>query len=86
MTIKIVIDMNLSREWVEVFRKQGWQAVHWSSLGAPDARDEMFMAWAVEHQHKEYGFYHSRNSYYGKLNCASGCCTIQGVTSFNEEY
>lgn len=51
MSIKIVIDMNLSNEWVEIFRSQGWEAVHWSSLGAPDARDEVIMAWAVVNQH-----------------------------------
>lgn len=51
MSIKIVIDMNLSQEWIEVFHKAGWQAIHWSALGAPNAKDELIMAWAVEHQH-----------------------------------
>jgi len=51
MSIKIVIDMNLSYEWVAIFRSHGWQAVHWSSLGPPYTRDEVIMAWAVDNQH-----------------------------------
>lgn len=47
MSIRIVVDMNLSREWVDIFHSQGWQAVHWSTLGLPDALDEEIMAWAV---------------------------------------
>ncbi len=31
--MKIVIDMNLSPEWVSVFEAAGYQAVHWSSVG-----------------------------------------------------
>ncbi|MCE7985990.1 MAG: hypothetical protein DYG89_32840 [Caldilinea sp. CFX5] len=49
--MKILIDMNLSREWVDIFRSQGWQAVHWSSIGVPDDRDEIIMAWAVANQY-----------------------------------
>jgi len=32
MTIKILIDMNLSPDWVQVLQKHGWSAVHWSSV------------------------------------------------------
>ena len=51
MNIKIVIDINLSYEWVDIFRSQGWQAVHWSSVGPSDIGDEVIMTWAVENQH-----------------------------------
>ena len=51
MRLKLLIDMNLSPEWVQVFRKHGWQAVHWSSVGDPRAKDEEIMAWAATHQH-----------------------------------
>jgi predicted nuclease of predicted toxin-antitoxin system len=44
--MKILIDMNLSPEWVEVFLKEGWKAVHWSSAGQPNDPDTVIMQWA----------------------------------------
>ena len=44
--MKILIDMNLSPDWVEVFHKAGWQAEHWSHIGNPQAPDQEIMAWA----------------------------------------
>jgi len=44
--MKLLIDMNLSPDWSEVFIKQGWQAVHWSSVGDPRATDQVIMDWA----------------------------------------
>jgi len=46
MTIKLVVDMNLSPAWVEVFERHGWPAIHWSKVGSPTAPDRMIMAWA----------------------------------------
>ncbi len=40
-------DMNLSPRWVEVFRKAGLEAVHWTTVGRADARDREIMAWAA---------------------------------------
>ena len=51
MRLKLLIDMNLSPEWVQVLRKHGWRALHWSSVGAPGASDEEIMDWAATHQH-----------------------------------
>jgi predicted nuclease of predicted toxin-antitoxin system len=44
--MKLLIDMNLSSDWGEVFIKQGWQAVHWSTVGDPRAADQIIMDWA----------------------------------------
>ena len=44
--MKLLIDMNLSPDWVEVFERQGWQAVHWSAVDDPRASDSTIMAWA----------------------------------------
>lgn len=44
--MKLLIDMNLSFGWVEVFEEQGWQAVHWSTVGDPRATDTTIMQWA----------------------------------------
>jgi predicted nuclease of predicted toxin-antitoxin system len=47
--VKILLDMNLSPTWVSFFETAGIDAVHWSSLGAPDADDSELMAWARLH-------------------------------------
>jgi predicted nuclease of predicted toxin-antitoxin system len=44
--MKILIDMNLSPEWTTVFAAQGWEAVHWSTIGDPRAADRLVMDWA----------------------------------------
>ena len=45
--MKIVIDMNLSPEWISVLEAAGYEAVHWSTVGNPKATDTTIMAWAV---------------------------------------
>jgi predicted nuclease of predicted toxin-antitoxin system len=49
--MKFVIDMNLSPSWVQAFIEQGWDAVHWSTIGAVSASDEEIMVWAKENDH-----------------------------------
>ena len=44
--MKILIDMNLSPEWVVVFAQHGITAVHWSTVGNPRAEDSVLMDWA----------------------------------------
>ena len=51
MTLRIVVDMNLSVEWAALLEKEGWPAVHWSTVGDPRAEDESIMAWAAAHGH-----------------------------------
>lgn len=46
MSIRLVVDMNLSPAWVEVFERHGWPAIHWSQVGSPAAPDRIIMAWA----------------------------------------
>jgi len=48
MSLKILIDMNLSPRWVEVFKKDGITAVHWSKVGDYGAKDCVIMEWAKE--------------------------------------
>lgn len=38
--MNILIDMNLSPEWVHVFEDAGWNVIHWSSIGKANASDE----------------------------------------------
>jgi predicted nuclease of predicted toxin-antitoxin system len=44
--MKIVIDMNLSPDWVAVLQAEGWEARHWSEIGNPRAADTVIMQWA----------------------------------------
>ena len=44
--MKFLIDMNLSPRWVEFLQVEGWESVHWSDVGRPDATDHELMKWA----------------------------------------
>ena len=44
--MKILIDMNLSPKWVEIFLAHNIEAVHWSNIGAADASDEEIIIYA----------------------------------------
>jgi predicted nuclease of predicted toxin-antitoxin system len=45
--MKILIDMNLTPLWVDVLARHGWQAIHWSTIGDPRAKDSEIMNWAL---------------------------------------
>jgi predicted nuclease of predicted toxin-antitoxin system len=51
MSVQIVVDMNLSPDWVPLLQRHGWVAVHWSTIGDPRAFDQVIMAWASANQH-----------------------------------
>src|SRR5262249_58772404 len=51
MSIPILIDMNLSPDWVPLLQQHGWTAVHWSMVGDPRAADQVIMAWALANGH-----------------------------------
>jgi predicted nuclease of predicted toxin-antitoxin system len=35
MSVRVLVDMNLSPDWVPLLQRQGWAAVHWSAVGDP---------------------------------------------------
>ena len=47
--MNILVDMNLSPDWVPVIKEGGWEAVHWSQVGNPRASDIDIMGWAKHH-------------------------------------
>ena len=51
MTVRLVVDMNLSPDWVRILEDNGWPAVHWSSIGDKGASDETIMNWAATHEY-----------------------------------
>ena len=44
--MNLLIDMNLSPAWVEEFKRHGINSAHWSTVGKPDAPDNIIMDWA----------------------------------------
>jgi predicted nuclease of predicted toxin-antitoxin system len=47
--MKFLIDMNLAPRWAGWLSEAGFEAVHWSQIGAADAPDHEIMARAVRH-------------------------------------
>lgn len=48
MTLRLLIDMNLSPSWVGVLHEAGFESVHWYHIGAQNAPDSTLFAWARE--------------------------------------
>ena len=47
--MKLLIDMNLSPRWSAVLAAAGFEATHWSALGAANTPDVEIMAYAAAH-------------------------------------
>lgn len=47
--MKILIDMNLSPEWVAALDAHGFPSQHWVTVGAPNAPDTELLNWARDH-------------------------------------
>jgi predicted nuclease of predicted toxin-antitoxin system len=46
--VKLLVDMNLSPSWVGQLAQRGFDAVHWSTIGAATSPDEEILSWARE--------------------------------------
>lgn len=44
--MKLLIDMNLSPDWIDIFVPHGWLATHWSKVGDIRATDKTILEWA----------------------------------------
>lgn len=49
--MKLLVDMNLSPDWVAYLESHGWEACHWSGVGPGNAPDPELIRWAREHNH-----------------------------------
>lgn len=47
--MKILLDMNISPMWKEPLNSAGFETVHWSDIGPPNAPDAALLKWAREH-------------------------------------
>ena len=48
--MKLLVDMNLSPDWVPILQSAGITARHWSEIGDPRATDREIMSWARNHE------------------------------------
>ena len=46
MSIRLLVDMNLSPEWIAELAQRGFDAVHWSTVGDPRAADTTILGFA----------------------------------------
>jgi len=46
MSLKILVDMSLSPDWVQLLTAHHYMEVHWSKVGSANAADGTVMAWA----------------------------------------
>jgi predicted nuclease of predicted toxin-antitoxin system len=46
VSLAILVDMNLSPDWVPFLQQHGYAAAHWSAVGDPRALDPEVMQWA----------------------------------------
>lgn len=49
--MKLLLDMNLSPRWIALLTTSGLEALHWSTVGKPNARDSEIMAWAAANRY-----------------------------------
>jgi predicted nuclease of predicted toxin-antitoxin system len=49
--MRFLIDMNLSPGWARLIEEAGFEAIHWSTIGAHDAEDAVLLQWADEHDY-----------------------------------
>ncbi|HZY68250.1 MAG TPA: DUF5615 family PIN-like protein, partial [Devosia sp.] len=49
--MKVLIDMNLPTDWIELLRANGHEAEHWSSVGRADGGDDLLIEYASAKGH-----------------------------------
>jgi predicted nuclease of predicted toxin-antitoxin system len=66
--LKLLVDMNLSPDWVAAFQREGWDAVHWSAVGVVSADDQTILDWARANGHTIF----TQDLDFGQLLATSG--------------
>jgi len=46
--VKILVDMNLSPEWISHLTRPGWTIRRWNEVGKPNAEDPDIAVWAAQ--------------------------------------
>ncbi len=48
--MRLLVDMNLSPDWIPLLTSKGWEAAHWSATGRADAPDSEILDYARENR------------------------------------
>ena len=51
MNLRLVVDINLTAEWILELNRHGYSAVHSSTIGDERAEDAVIMSWARDNRH-----------------------------------
>jgi predicted nuclease of predicted toxin-antitoxin system len=51
VSIRLLLDMNLSPEWIAELDRYGYSAIHWSKVGDPRSPDAAIMGWARDNDY-----------------------------------
>jgi predicted nuclease of predicted toxin-antitoxin system len=78
--LKILLDMNLSPDWVPLLASGGHESLHWRDLGAANAPDTEIMAWARDHEYVVF----THDLDFGALLHATGA-VAPSVIQFRED-
>ena len=46
--MKLLLDMNLSPRLPELLEQHGFSAIHWTTIGSPNAEDREILCWAKD--------------------------------------
>jgi predicted nuclease of predicted toxin-antitoxin system len=49
--VKILVDMSLSPDWAAYLTGRGYESLHWSHVGDPQASDRAILSWARANQY-----------------------------------
>ena len=49
--MKLLVDMNLSPRWIDLLTEAGFEAAHWSAVGAANASDTEIVGYASAHDY-----------------------------------
>lgn len=79
--MKLLVDMNLSPQWVLRLEKEGIEAVHWSSVGSKDAPDSALMEYAAQNGYVIF----TRDLDFGALLYASQQCSPSVIQLRDEQ-
>jgi len=52
--MKILVDMNLSPDWVTILNNHGIVSIHWSTVRDPRAKDSEIIQWAQENGYVDF--------------------------------
>ena len=79
---RLLVDMNLSTEWIPLLRASGHWAVHWSEVGDPRAPNTVLMQWAIANSCAIF----THDLDFGTMLALSGAEGTKRIIAFRSHY